>query len=129
MACPAACHLAQLPIHYTGPLATPAPRLQVAAVAVASGGDIYSASLDKTIRQWRDGQCAAVMEGHEAAVLCLLLLPNGDLVSGGGDCTMRVWSGGKLRHTIQAHADTVRCGGVDGVRWGHSACCMGRLMG
>lgn len=71
-------------------------------------GDIYSASLDKTIRRWRDGQCVEVLEGHEAAVLCLLLLPNGDLVSGSGDCTVRVWRGGKCVHTIAAHSDSVR---------------------
>ncbi len=75
---------------------------------VTPEGDIVSASLDKTIRVWRGGQCAAVLEGHEAAVLCLLQLPNGDLLSGSGDCTIRVWSGGKCTHTIPAHSDSVR---------------------
>ena len=51
---------------------------------------------------------AQVLEGHEAAVLCLLQLPNGDLLSGSGDCTIRVWSGGKCTHTIPAHSDSVR---------------------
>ena len=50
-----------------------------------------------------------VLEGHEAAVLCLVQLPNGDLLSGSGDCTIRVWSGGKCTHTIPAHSDSVRC--------------------
>lgn len=59
-----------------------------------------------------------VLEGHEAAVLCLLQLPNGDLLSGSGDCTIRVWSGGKCTHTIPAHSDSVR--------WvGDIACCAG----
>lgn len=49
-----------------------------------------------------------VLEGHEAAVLCLLCLPNGDLLSGSGDCTIKVWSGGKCTHTIAAHSDSVR---------------------
>lgn len=81
---------------------------QVTAVLVTPEGDIVSASLDKSIRVWRAGQCAAVLQGHEAAVLCLLRLPNGDLLSGSGDCTIRVWSDGKCTHTIPAHSDSVR---------------------
>jgi hypothetical protein len=77
-------------------------------VVVTPDGDIVSASLDKTIRVWRGGQCVQVLEGHEAAVLCLLQLPNGDLLSGSGDCTIKVWSGGKCTHTIAAHSDSVR---------------------
>lgn len=51
-----------------------------------------------------------MLEGHEAAVLCLLLLPSGDLLSGSGDCTIKVWSleTGKCTATIAAHADSVR---------------------
>ena len=79
-------------------------------MVVTPQGDIYSASLDKTIRHWRGGQCVEVLEGHEAAVLCLLLLPNGDLISGSGDCTIKVWSGGLCTHTIPAHSDSVRWG-------------------
>jgi WD40 repeat protein len=85
-----------------------APLLQVSAVVVTPDGDIVSASLDKTIRVWRGGQCVQVLEGHEAAVLCLLQLPNGDLLSGSGDSTIKVWSGGKCTHTIAAHTDSVR---------------------
>ncbi|KAI3428691.1 hypothetical protein D9Q98_007514 [Chlorella vulgaris] len=81
---------------------------QVTAVLVTSDGDIVSASLDKTIRVWRGGECVHVLRGHEAAVLCLLQLPNGDLLSGSGDCTMRVWSGYTCTHTIAAHKDSVR---------------------
>ncbi|PSC75649.1 phospholipase A-2-activating [Micractinium conductrix] len=81
---------------------------QVSSVLVTPEGDVVSASLDKTIRVWRDGQCTATLEGHEAAVLCLAQLPNGDLLSGSGDCTIRVWSGGKCTATIAAHSDSVR---------------------
>lgn len=88
---------------------------------VTPEGDIVSASLDKTIRVWRDGQCTAVLQGHEAAVLCLLQLPNGDLLSGSGDCTIRVWSGGKCTHTIPAHADSVRCAKRPGCPGGRAA--------
>lgn len=84
-------------------------------------GDLYSASLDGTIRRWRDEECVEVLEGHEGPVLCLLRLPNGDLVSGSGDCSLRVWSGGKCTHTIAAHSDSVRCGEGPGVLVG-SAC-------
>ena len=92
-----------------GDAPTPVPRhLQVTAVLVTPDGDIVSAALDKSIRVWRGGQCVQVLEGHEAAVLCLLQLPNGDLLSGSGDCTIKVWSGGKCTHTIAAHSDSVR---------------------
>ena len=84
-----------------------------------------SASLDKTIRVWRDGQCTATLEGHEAAVLCLAQLPNGDLLSGSGDCTIRVWSGGKCTATIAAHSDSVRCVTV-GCVGGADTCGVGR---
>eukprot|EP00887_Chlorella_sp_A99_P006848 scaffold2.g6848.t1 len=72
--------------------AAPAQRLtgheyQVTAVVVdPRTGDIYSGSLDKTIRQ----------------------LPNGDVVSGSGDCTIRVWRDGACAATIRAHGDSVR---------------------
>ena len=82
---------------------------QVTAVLVDQrSGDIISGSLDKTIRVWRGGSCVLVLEGHEAAVLCLLQLPNGDIVSGSGDCTIRVWAEGKCKATIPAHSDSVR---------------------
>jgi phospholipase A-2-activating protein len=93
---------------YEGLLRRRPPSMQVTAVLVTPDGDIVSASLDKTLRVWRGGRCVAVLEGHEAAVLCALALPSGDILSGSGDCTIRVWSDHKCTHTIAAHSDSVR---------------------
>ena len=52
-----------LPTAAAAPCLAPAaaPR-QVSAVAVAPDGLIASASLDKTIRLWRDGKCVQVRQ-------------------------------------------------------------------
>lgn len=76
--------------------------------AAAAGAAAASPSLAAPFPPLRLSPLLQVLEGHEAAVLCLLQLPNGDLLSGSGDCTIRVWSGGKCTHTIPAHSDSVR---------------------
>lgn len=43
-----------------------------------------SSSARRTLRLWRGGGCVATLEGHEAAVLSLLVLPSGDILSGSG---------------------------------------------
>ncbi|KAK9806981.1 hypothetical protein WJX72_009418 [[Myrmecia] bisecta] len=81
---------------------------QVTGLAVLSNGDLVSASLDKTLRVWRNGKCLHVLEGHEGPVLCVLALPNGDILSGSGDKTIKLWSDYKCVHTFGGHTDTVR---------------------
>ena len=87
---------------------------QVAAVGVTASGAIVSASLDKTIKVWRYGECSATLQGHEAAVLSLAVLPDPStqepIVTGSGDCTIRMWSvtEGTCTGVVKAHSDTVR---------------------
>mmetsp|Transcript_16702 Transcript_16702/g.36120 ORF Transcript_16702/g.36120 Transcript_16702/m.36120 type:complete len:835 (+) Transcript_16702:62-2566(+) len=81
---------------------------QVSAVGLLPGGEVVSASLDKTLRVWRGGKCVAVLEGHEAAVLSLAVTPSGDILSGSGDATIRLWSGLRCAATFRGHTDSVR---------------------
>eukprot|EP00898_Chlorokybus_atmophyticus_P001868 jgi/Chlat1/2682/Chrsp18S02992 len=82
--------------------------LQVSSVAILPNGDIVSASLDKTIRVWREGACIGVLTGHEGPVLAVLALPNGQILSGGADKTIRLWEGSKCVRTFTGHSDSVR---------------------
>lgn len=59
---------------------------QVTAVLAGAGGEIISASLDKSIKIWRMGKCFKTIEGHDAAVLCLALTPDGHILSGAYAC-------------------------------------------
>ncbi|CAL8462941.1 g2475 [Coccomyxa elongata] len=81
---------------------------QVTDLAIGPDGEIASASLDSTLRLWKDGKCTAVLEGHTGAVQCVLYLPSGEIVSGANDNSIRVWSGGKCLHVLSGHTDTVR---------------------
>lgn len=57
--------------------------------------DLYSASLDATVRIWSldDGAYVDALHGHQGAVLCVDAAPRGGarVVSGGRDRTARVW--------------------------------------
>ncbi|KAG0631249.1 hypothetical protein M758_1G238100 [Ceratodon purpureus] len=84
-------------------------KLQVSNVAVVdSNGDILSASVDSTVRRWRNGKVVEVLEGHEGPVQAVISLPNGDVVTGSSDTTMRLWRGSACISTIRGHTDTVR---------------------
>merc|ERR1711933_18000 len=64
---------------------------QVTGVIVTKDGDVVSASLDKTMRLWRNGQCISVLKGHTGPILCLCALESGDIVSGSGDSSIKKW--------------------------------------
>ena len=86
---------------------------QVTGIAVTKDGDILSASLDKTMRLWRNGSCIATIKGHEGPILCICQLECGDVVSGSGDTTIKKWiiskTGCVCEATWNGHTDTVRC--------------------
>lgn len=55
----------------------------------------YAGGLDAQLRRWRasDGECTAVMGGHDGAVTALVASRRGGaLFSGGADATVRVWA-------------------------------------
>lgn len=57
---------------------------------------------------WKGDKAVTVLNGHEAAVLCVLVLPDNHILSGSGDKTLKVWAKGQLVNTLSGHADTVR---------------------
>lgn len=83
-------------------------KLQVSNVAVDPNGDILSASVDSTVRRWRDGQVVEVLQGHDGPVQAVLPLSNGEVVTGSSDTTMKLWRGSTCISTIRGHTDTVR---------------------
>ncbi len=90
-------------------------KYQVNAVGVTPSGALASAASDATAKIWRNGACAATLEGHEAAVLSLTVLPGDEdtIATGSGDTTIKVWavaSGTEPRclHTLRGHRDSVR---------------------
>ena len=89
-------------------------KYQVTGLACAPlTGEIVSASLDTTLRVWKDGCCAMILEGHDGPVLCVTRVEDSSVfVSGSGDSTLRVWDlsidGGTCVSTMQGHTDTVR---------------------
>ncbi|KAM3743055.1 hypothetical protein ACB098_07G116300 [Castanea mollissima] len=82
-------------------------QLQVTSVAL-DGGDIVSASVDCTLRRWRNGQPTESWEAHKAAIQAVIKLPSGELVTGSSDTTLKLWRGSKCTHTFVGHTDTVR---------------------
>uniref|UniRef100_A0A7N2MZL3 Phospholipase A-2-activating protein n=1 Tax=Quercus lobata TaxID=97700 RepID=A0A7N2MZL3_QUELO len=77
-------------------------QLQVTSVAL-DGGDIVSASVDCTLRRWRNGQPSESWEAHKAAIQALIKLPSGELVTGSSDTTLKLWRGSKCTHTFVGH--------------------------
>ncbi|KAJ7560244.1 hypothetical protein O6H91_04G119700 [Diphasiastrum complanatum] len=82
--------------------------LQVTSVIIDEHGDIFSASVDSTVRKWRRGQIIDVLQGHEGPVQAILKLPFGEIVTGSSDSTIKIWKEGKCIKTLRGHSDTVR---------------------
>jgi len=83
----------------------------VLCVASAHGGSVlFSASIDKTARMWVDESCVHTLEGHEAAVWCVLPLDDGQnsSLTASADKTVKLWRGGECEHTYRGHEDAVR---------------------
>lgn len=57
-------------------------KYQVSAVGFLPSGEVVSAGLDGALKVWKGGKCVRTCEGHEGAILCLLVLPNGDILTG-----------------------------------------------
>ena len=82
----------------------------VVAVAVAADGRVVTASLDKTIKVWRDGVCECTIEAHTDVVTAVAVLPGGArFVSASHDRTVKLWSlRGALERTVVV-GDFVTC--------------------
>ncbi|XP_057456367.1 uncharacterized protein LOC130747441 [Lotus japonicus] len=82
-------------------------QLQVTSIAF-DDGDVVSASVDCTLRRWKNGQCTETWEAHKAPVQAVIKLPTGELVTGSSDTTLKLWRGKTCVHTFEGHSDTVR---------------------
>ena len=58
-----------------------------------SNGNLFSGSLDSTIRIWDplQGQLYRVFEGHSDKIMQILELQNGNLASSSLDRTVNIW--------------------------------------
>lgn len=73
----------------------------ITAIAVLPNGDILSASMDKTMRVWREAdnspsadskwQCAATLIVNDGYATAMAVMPDGHLVCGWSCGSMRVW--------------------------------------
>ncbi|KAF7329296.1 Phospholipase A-2-activating protein [Mycena kentingensis (nom. inval.)] len=57
-----------------------------------TGGDLVSSSEDRSVRVWKDGECAQVLVHPAISVWAVATLPNGDIVSGASDKNIRIFS-------------------------------------
>ena len=78
--------------------------------------DIYgdscfvSASYDKTLKLWHDGECTKTFYGHSASVNCVAFLSHGkEVISGSHDKTIRLWDihSGKCKFALVGHSGPV----------------------
>ncbi len=61
-------------------------------IAVSESGEVASASFDNSIGRWRD-RTPIWLEGHAAAVIDLIFLPDGRIASGSDDFSVWLWEG------------------------------------
>ncbi|EFJ25455.1 hypothetical protein SELMODRAFT_98884 [Selaginella moellendorffii] len=83
--------------------------LQVTSVVIGNGGEIFSTSVDSTVRRWKKGGASEVLKGHRAPVQAAVILPEDVLVTAGStDTTIKYWKGSMFTKSLDAHTDTVR---------------------
>ncbi|KAF8509690.1 WD40-repeat-containing domain protein [Gautieria morchelliformis] len=66
-------------------------------LSVLPTGEIVSAGEDRTVRIWRDGECAQTIVHPAISVWTVSTMPNGDIVSGTSDGIVRVFSNSEER--------------------------------
>ncbi|CAK5265205.1 unnamed protein product [Mycena citricolor] len=80
-------------------------------LAVLPNGDLVSSSEDRSVRIWKDGECAQVLVHPAISVWTVSTMPNGDIVSGASDKNVRVFSAVEERwapaHEIKAYDDVI----------------------
>ncbi|KAL4236565.1 hypothetical protein ACF0H5_004950 [Mactra antiquata] len=81
----------------------------VCSLAAGKFGTLLSGSWDKTAKVWLSQKCVLTLEGHEAAVWAVAIMPEqGVMLTGSADKTIKVWKAGKCEKTIRGHDDCVR---------------------
>ncbi|KAJ0006564.1 hypothetical protein NQD34_013837 [Periophthalmus magnuspinnatus] len=72
-------------------------------------GTLLSGSWDTTAKVWLNEKCMMTLQGHSAAVWCVVILPEqGLMLSGAADKTIKLWKAGRCEKTYTGHEDCVR---------------------
>ncbi|XP_058944914.2 phospholipase A-2-activating protein [Pocillopora verrucosa] len=72
-------------------------------------GTLLSGSWDNTARVWIGSKCMMKLQGHEAAVWAVQLMPDhGLMLTGSADKTIKMWKAGTCQMTFTGHSDCVR---------------------
>lgn len=82
-----------------------------AVCALASGkfGTLLSGSWDTTAKVWLNEKNVMTLQGHEATVWAVALLPTqGLMLTGSADKTIKMWRAGRCERTFTGHTDCVR---------------------
>jgi len=64
----------------------------VYSLAVLPNGDLVSSGEDRSVRVWKDGECAQTIVHPAISVWTVDTMPNGDIVSGCSDGVVRIFS-------------------------------------
>lgn len=72
-------------------------------------GTLLSGSWDKTACVWIGSRCMMTLQGHEAAVWAVQMMPeHGLMLTGSADKTIKLWKAGTCQRTFTGHSDCVR---------------------
>ncbi|KAK2566914.1 Phospholipase A-2-activating protein [Acropora cervicornis] len=72
-------------------------------------GTLLSGSWDKTACIWIGSRCMMTLQGHEAAVWAVQMMPeHGLMLTGSADKTIKLWKAGTCQRTFTGHSDCVR---------------------
>ncbi|XP_071173054.1 phospholipase A-2-activating protein-like isoform X1 [Mytilus edulis] len=81
----------------------------VCALTAGKFGTLLSGSWDKTARVWLKQKCVMKLEGHQAAVWGVGIMPeHGYMLTGSADRTIKLWKAGRCEKTFTGHEDCVR---------------------
>lgn len=81
----------------------------VCALIAGKFGTLLSGSWDKTARVWIGSKCMITLQGHEAAVWAVQMMPeHGLMLTGSADKTIKMWKVGTCQRTFTGHSDCVR---------------------
>ncbi|KAJ7335422.1 hypothetical protein JRQ81_013363 [Phrynocephalus forsythii] len=72
-------------------------------------GTLLSGSWDTTAKVWLNDKCMMTLQGHNAAVWAVKILPEqGLMLTGSADKTIKLWKAGRCERTFAGHEDCVR---------------------
>ncbi|XP_072173006.1 phospholipase A-2-activating protein-like [Diadema setosum] len=81
----------------------------VCALAAGKFGTLLSGSWDTTAKVWLNERNVMTLQGHEATVWAVALLPTqGLMLTGSADKTIKMWRAGRCERTFTGHSDCVR---------------------